>query len=572
MHDEPPPVPPIGQAATRRVRPVSIIWIIPLVAVLIGAWLAWTTLSKRGPMITVTFESGEGLQAGQSQLKFKDIVFGTVQSLDLAPDHQHVNVTVQTTRAAEPLLTDQTSFWVVKPRLFAGNISGLETLLSGSYVAMLPGRDGGKPQRSFVGLENPPVLQANVPGRTFLLKASRLGSISLGAPVFYRDLSVGEVLGWDLQDMAKSVTIHVFVRAPFDEYVVDSTRFWNASGLSVNLGGAGIQVQLESIKALVLGGIAFDTPGPSEETKTAAAAVPSAPDHVFPLFPDHEAANNASYSRVVQLVSYFPGSVRGVAPGSEVQIHGLRVGHVLDVRLSYDPAKEAIMAPVRFEVEPERVLGVGAAEVFPTVDDAVNAMVKKGFRASLQSTSLITGQQAVALDIVPDAPPATVTKEGDYFVMPTTGGGGLADLQTAATTLLDQVNTIPFSQIGKSLDGILKSVNSATAGPELKQAITELSATLASIQDVASKLDSGVTPAVKQLPALTTELRRTIANTDKLIQSVNNGYGDNTKFNRDVGRMIAQLNDTLRMVSSLAELLNRHPEALIKGRPTGGLE
>jgi paraquat-inducible protein B len=173
---------------------------------------------------------------------------------------------------------------------------------------------------------------------------------------------------------------------------------------------------------------------------------------------------------------------------------------------------------------------------------------------------------------VPDAPPATVTKEGDYFVMPTTGGGGLADLQTAATTLLDQVNTIPFSQIGKSLDGILKSVNSATAGPELKQAITELSATLASIQDVASKLDSGVTPAVKQLPALTTELRRTIANTDKLIQSVNNGYGDNTKFNRDVGRMIAQLNDTLRMVSSLAELLNRHPEALIKGRPTGGLE
>src|ERR1700730_15687969 len=157
MHDEPPSMPPIGQAATRRARRLSIIWVIPLVAVLIGVWLAWTTLSKRGPMITVTFESGEGLQAGQSQLKFKDIIFGTVQSLDLAPDHQHVNVTIQTTRAAEPLLTDQTSFWVVKPRLFAGNISGLETLLSGSYVAMLPGRDGDKPQRSFVGLENPPV-------------------------------------------------------------------------------------------------------------------------------------------------------------------------------------------------------------------------------------------------------------------------------------------------------------------------------------------------------------------------------------------------------------------------------
>jgi paraquat-inducible protein B len=573
MHDEPPFAPPIGQAATRRARRVSVIWIIPLVAVLIGAWLAWTTLSKRGPMIAVSFESGEGLQPGQSQLKFKDIVFGTVQSLDLAPDHQHVNVTIQTTRAAEPLLRDQTSFWVVKPRLFAGNISGLETLLSGSYVAMLPGRDGGNPQRSFTGLENPPVLQANVPGRTFLLKADRLGSISLGAPVFYRDLSVGEVLGWDLQDMAKSVTVHVFVRAPFDEYVTDRTRFWNASGLSVSLGGAGIQVQLESIKALVLGGIAFDTADPTgEAVQTATASVPSAVDHVFPLFPDHDAAKNASYSRVVDLISYFPGSVRGIAEGSEVQIHGLRVGHVLGVRLSYDPANEAIVAPVRYEVEPERVLGVGAKEVFPSVEDAVDAMVKKGFRASLQSTSLITGQQSVALELVPNAPPATVTKDGEYFVMPTTGGGGLADLQSAATTLLEQVNTIPFSQIGKSLDGILKSVNTAADGPELKKAITELSATLASIQDVASKLDSGVSPAVKQLPALTTELRRTLANTDKLVQSVNSGYGDNTKFNHDVSRMIVQLNDTLRMVSSLADLLNRHPEALIKGRPAGGLE
>ena len=570
--DEVTSPPTVGHAAARRASRVSIVWLIPLLAVLIGAWLAWTTLSKEGPTITVSFESGEGLQAGQSLLKFKDITFGTVQSMDLAPDHQRVNITIKTTRAAEPLLTEKTIFWVVKPRLFAGNVSGLDTLLSGSYIGMLPGPEGGHTQHSFIGLEDPPVLQANVPGRTFLLKASRIGSISLGSPVFFRDFSVGEVLGWDLQDMAESVTIHVFVRAPFDRYVVDDTRFWNASGLSVNLGGAGVQVQLESVKALLLGGIAFDTPTPDDGTKATALPPQSAADHLFPLFADRDTAKNSSYSRRIQLVSYFPGSVRGVAPGSEVLIHGMTVGHVLDVHLSFDPAKDEIVAPVRFEVEPERILGVGARQIFRTDAAAVEAMIKKGFRASLQSTSLITGQQAVSIDIVPDAPPAGVTKDGDYFVIPATTGGGFADLQASAATLLDQVNNIPFAQIGQNLNGILKSVDKATNGPELKQAVTELAGTLSAVQDVARKLDNGLTPTLKQLPALTNELTRTVANADKLVQSFNSGYGDNTKFNRDVDRMIAQMTETLRAVRSLADLLSRHPEALIKGRPEGGLE
>ena len=253
--------PTISGALVRRSRRVSVMWLIPLVAIAIGGWLAWDTLSKEGPTITLSFETAEGLQAGQSQLKFKDIVLGTVKSLDLTPDHARVLVTIATTRQAEPLLTDTTMFWVVKPRLFAGNLSGLSTLLSGSYIGMLPGETAGKPQREFVGREDPPVLEANVPGHTFLLEgAASLGSISLGSPVFFRDLDVGTVLGWDIADMAESVTIHAFVRAPYDSYVHDETRFWNASGVSVKLGGTGVDVQLESLRALLLGGIAFDTP------------------------------------------------------------------------------------------------------------------------------------------------------------------------------------------------------------------------------------------------------------------------------------------------------------------------
>jgi len=559
-----PPAP--VQATTRRSRRLPVIWVIPLLAIAIGGWLAWDTLSKQGPTITISFVSAEGLQAGQSQLKFKDIVLGTVKTLELTPDHQRVVVTIATTRQAEPLLTDQTVFWVVKPRLFAGNISGLETLLSGSYIGLMPGGTAGKPTRDFTGLEDPPILTTSQPGHVFLLKANRLGSISLGSPVFFRDLSIGEVLGWDIADMATSVTIRAFVRAPYDTYVHDDTRFWNASGLSIKLGGSGIEVQLESLRALVLGGIAFDTPDGQASTPM------SAENHVFPLFADRSAADNSSYSRKIPAVSFFQGSVRGLGPGSEVTMHGLTVGHVRSVRLEYDRERDAIVAPVRFEVEPERILGVGVQSTYKTTAEAVAAVLQRGLRASLQSASLITGQQEVSLDFVPGAPPVGVSMDGTDFVMPTTMSGSFAGLQASATDLLNNVNAIPFKQIGENLDSILRSANDATKTPQMRQALNDLTTTLAQTKDLVGHLDSGASPALKQLPEIASGLQKTLTTMNKLGLSLTTGYGDNTQFSRDLDRLLAQVTDAVRSIRALADLLARHPEALIKGRPASGVE
>jgi paraquat-inducible protein B len=555
----------IPQATTRRSRRLSIIWIVPIVAVAIGAWLAWDTLSKEGPTIKVTFDSGEGLQAGQSQLKYKDIVFGTVKSLTLTPDKSHVVATIATTHEAGPLMTEGAQFWVVKPRFFAGNISGIETLLSGSYVGMLPAEKGGKSQREFVGREDPPVLGTYVPGRTFLLKSKRIGSVSVGSPIFFRDLNVGEVLGWDIADMAEYVTIHAFVRAPYDSYVNDETRFWNASGLSVKLAGAGIEVQMESLKALLLGGVAFETPAADVHMAE------TAQDHVFPLFADREAANAASYTREIPAIAYFNGSVSGLASGSEVTMHGLRVGQVTDVRLSYDRANDTVVAPVRFEVEPERILGVGQ-RVFNTDRESVEAVLKKGLRASLHSSNLITGSQQVALEFDADAPPAEVKMDGPDYVIPSTESGGFAGLTASATELLNKVNTMPFEKIGKDLEGILNSTNDMVKGPQMKKALTDLTAMIASAQGMVQNLNSGLSPASKQLPELVAGLQKTLGNANKLVLSLDNGYGDNTKFNRDLERLLVQANDSLRSISALADLLARHPEALVKGRPAGPLE
>ena len=554
--------PNTAHATVRRSRRVSAMWLIPLIAVAIGGWLAWDTLSKKGPIITLSFETAEGLQAGQSQLKFKDIVLGTVQDLELTPDHSHVLVKIATTRQAEPLLTDTTIFWVVKPRLFAGNLSGLGTLLSGAYVGMLPGTTAGKPQHVFVGREDPPVLETNVPGHSFLLRASRVGSISVGSPIFFRDLDVGTVLGWDITNMARTVTIHAFVRAPYDSYVNDETRFWDASGVSLQLAGSGVSVQMESLRALLLGGIAFDTPDDK------AQAPISAESHLFPLFKDRETADAASYSRQIPAVAYFGGSVQGLGPGSEVTIHGLVVGHVTAVQLGYDPAKHAIVAPVHFEVQPERVVGIGN-QVFRTAAEAVDALVKQGMRATLQSANLLTGQKMVALEFVPDAPPATVTMESGSFVIPSADGGGLAGLAGSATELLTKVNSIPFDQIGKSLNGILQAGNDAANSAQLRQTLIELAAAITSVKDLASNMDHDLSPAMRQLSPIVANLQATVTSANLLVKSLDSGYGHDTKFNRDLERLLTQANEAVTSIRSLADTLSRNPEALIKGRPAG---
>jgi paraquat-inducible protein B len=547
--------------ARRRLSPI---WAIPVVSVLIAGWLVWDTLSKRGPLITVTFQAAEGLQAGQSRLRHRDVDVGLVEGIALSPDLGHVIMTIRMNREAEPLLTEGARFWVVKPRLFAGNLSGLGTLLSGSYIGVAPSVAGGQRQTRFTGLENPPLLEAHEPGRTFLLRTGRLGSISLGSPIFYRDLPVGEVLGWDLGEMASNVTIHAFVRAPFDQYVRDGSRFWNASGVSLKLGTEGVQLEVESVRALLMGGIAFDTP------TNARALEASAADHTFPLHLSQEAANNAAYHRRVQFVSYFPGSVSGLGPGSAVTFQGLRVGNVTGLDLEYDATGDAVRVPVRFEVEPERIADVRLVEGRGPVANT-RLLVERGLRAKLESANLLTGQMQVALEMVAHAEPAELGVEGNVLVLPTVPGQ-FAGITDAVNQLLAKLDRLPFEQIGQSLNETLRGVDGLVNGQELKQSVVSLQATLASVQDLAKQLDQGLAPALRQLPGIASGLQSTVAQANRLLLSTDRGYGDNSRFSRDVDRLMQQLNDAARSLRILADLLTRHPEALIRGRTNQGLQ
>ena len=551
-------------AGVHRRRRIPLIWIVPLLTGLIAAWLAWDTMSKKGPTITIAFDSAAGLTAGQSQLKYKNVVMGTVSSIGVSHDLTKVIVTIETVREAEPLLTDKTIFWVVKPELFAGSLTGLETLISGSYIGMRPSAEPGARKRDFIGEQDPPVLQAWTKGTTFKLDSKRLGSISLGSPVFFRDLEVGTVLGWDIADLASRVTIHAFVRAPYDKYVHVDSSFWNASGISVKFGGDGVQLRMESLRAVLLGGIAFETPFDTKQPMAKA-------NEEFPLYRNFEEARAAGFGRQIRLLSYFPGSVAGLEPGAHVTLHGLRVGEVTDVDLVYDPKLDRVVVPVHYRVEAGRILNIAAAEQ-TSAESLAEDMIKRGMRATLQSTSIITGAKEIALERIPDAKPGDLEKRGDVYIIPTSEVGGFDAITRSAADLLGKLKRIDYDKIGKSLEGAVGGLDTMINGEQMKRTLTALEQAMVDVQDIARKLDQEGAPALKRLPAIAQQLQDALTSANRLLGSLNTGYGDDSRFRRDLDRLLPQLTDAARSLRALTDLLSRHPEALIKGRTNTGKE
>jgi paraquat-inducible protein B len=552
--------PQVPVAHVRLHNRYSLIWLIPVVAALVAAFLGWRTLAERGPMITITFSTGDGIVAGQTHVEHKAVDLGTVEQVTLSRDMSHVIVRVRMRREATPELTDQARFWVVRPRLSLTSISGLETLVSGSFIEMDPGHPGDNPQREFTGLEEPPGVRSDVPGRTFTLQAGRIGELSGGSPVFYRDVVVGEVLGYDTPGTTGPIAVHIFVRAPYDRYVHQGTHFWNASGLSVDLGAQGLHVELESLQAVLSGGIAFGTPHPALDTPVAAD------NATFRLYDSQDAAEAAGLSRRIPCVAYFQSSVSGLSVGSPVEFFGLRVGTVTGMQLHLDPGAAQASVRVTFDVQPERVF---APQDIPKISppDLAARYVQHGLRAQLQSSNLLTGQVALVLDFFPHAASASVGREGDALVLPTQAGGGMQGITNSLSDIVDRLNRLPLDSIGANLNDLLHGLNQTVSGPELKDTLSAASNSMRDLQDVLQRVDAGITPALRRLPEISAQLQDTVARANRLLGS--GGLGVGSQFGSSLTRTLDQLDEAARSIRLLADYLNQHPEALIRGRAGG---
>jgi paraquat-inducible protein B len=524
MSEREPELPAPGGVAEavieRRGRP-SVIWVIPVVALLAGAFVAWRAYSERGPAITIRFATAEGLEAGKTKIKYKDVEVGLVESIELSEDLSGVAVRAQMVRDFAPHLTENTRFWVVRARVAGGQVSGLGTLFSGAYIGVDPVREGAR-SREFRGLDEAPVVTTDEPGRQFTLRSYRAGAFEVGTPVFYRRIQVGEVVSSELDRSGEFVTVRIFVHAPHDERVRSETRFWDASGFDVSMSAEGVKVDTESVASILIGGIAFDTRGDGGE--------PAAADAVFALHESRAASERPAYTRRVTWLLHFDQSVRGLTPGSAVEFRGIRVGEVRDVRLEYDADTQSFQIPVLVDVEPERIARV---EEDPELRRrALDRMVEAGMRAQLRSGNLLTGQLVVALDMHPKAEPAEVDWSGPYPELPTIPTP-LEEITGSLTAIVQKLDRVPLDEIGADLR------DSLAAMAELTRQIN---------QDVVPRLNDA------------------LASADRTLASASGMVGADSPVNQELRRALVELTETTRALGLAADQFEREPESLIWGR------
>jgi len=542
--DQPRPAGPNGARdeeprARVRAQRFNWVWLFPIGAAAIVVWLAWRNLADRGPAITISFRNVDGLQAGQTKIQHRNVDLGTIESLELTPDMSRVIVHARMTRQATDHLTPNTRFAIIAPHVGVGGISGLSTIVSGSYIEMYPGKSSKESKRDFVGLDEPPALSPETKGRSFTLLANDLGSLTRGSPISFNGINVGEVEDYQLRPNNKGVQVTAFVRSPFENLVHPETRFWNAGGVDLTLGSQGLRIRANSWEQLLSGGIAFATPtealqkGPSPEGAT------------FGLYDNRLAADRAPLGPTLTYVADFLGNQRGLDTGTAVELQGVAVGEVTDSQLAYDDHEHTLVTRTTFYVDPEQVkilnLPVPAGmNQHDAAQQWIDKLVAEGLRAQVSSASLLTGMKLVGLDMVAGAPKARLQREGDIVKMPTSASGD-------------------FASVLQNLQNVLKNLDRATAGPQLGHALQSLDDTLTRLDKVTHDIE----PDIK---SLITSLRDTADSAQSTLNTIQGLAGNTAPSGTDLPRMMRELTEAARSVRGLADYLDRHPEALIRGR------
>ncbi|WP_295582346.1 MlaD family protein [uncultured Lamprocystis sp.] len=534
-----------------RRRRISAIWLIPLIAAAVAIGIAVNRIMNEGPTITIVFSSAEGVEAGKTFIKYKDVKIGQVTAVELYQEYSKVMVTARIDKHAAGLMVEDANFWVVAPRVTLSGVSGLGTLLAGNYIGFEQGH-ANRAGRRFVGLEVPPAVTIDQPGRQFQLKADDMGSLGIGSPLYFRRLQVGQVIAYALADDGKSVSIRVFVNAPYDRFVGTDTRFWNASGVDVSLGAGGLDLRTQSLVSLLIGGIAFESPG------FAATSEPAAAGSAFPLYGDRTTAMKQPDTIARSYVLYFSESLRGLSVGAPLTLLGLPAGEVTQVGVDLDPVKLAVRGRVEVVAYPERIVArlqtqqSAAGQAIVQSEQATHAVFKRlveerGLRAQLRSGSLLTGQLLVALDFFPEAGKPDVDWTQATPAIPTVPST-VPDLEAKVTAILAKIDALPFKAIGA----------------DLKKVIESLDKTLKDVNKAVNRIDTGLTP---ELVSTVTDLRRALDSADRLIKST-----DATLLGEDAPGQI-QLRDALeeiagaaRAVRGLSDYLERQPASLIRGK------
>ncbi|MBN3789782.1 MlaD family protein [Burkholderia sp. Ac-20353] len=508
----------------------SLVWLVPIVAALIGVGLVVKSVRERGPEITISFRNAEGLEPGKTQVKYKDVEIGMVKTITLSKDLSHVLVDVALKKEAADFAVKGSRFWVVRPRIGASGVSGLGTLLSGAYIGVDAGRSKDD-EHAFSGLDTPPAVTADQRGTQYTLRGDSLGSIDIGSPVYYRRVQVGRVVGFSLDKLGTGVTIAVFVDAPYDQYVHANSRWWQASGVDLRLDSSGLKLNTQSLATVILGGIAFQSPADQPAGDVAVH------DTVFQLGADETQAMREPDGERVPVVMNFNQSLRGLAVGAPVDFRGIVLGEVTNIGIDYDPKAKSFNMPVTMNLYPER-LGKRFRDAVRSRGEIerreiLQRLVEHGLRGQLRTGNLLTNQLYVALDFFPTAPAFKLDISHETVELPTVANT-LDELQSQVADIAKKLDKVPFDQIGANLNSALVNADK-----------------------LFRQLDTQVAP----------EARDTLSAAKQTFTTAEATLQQDSPLQSDVRGALKELTHTLQSLNMLADYLERHPESLLQGKP-----
>jgi paraquat-inducible protein B len=523
-----------------RRRRLPFVWILPALVIVVAGFVVVQQELAQGPTVDLYFQGADGIEANKTKIRYKDVDIGDVTDIHLSKDRKKVIVTARIHRDARDYLVEDTRFWVVRPRFTGGNISGLSTLVSGAYISVDVG-SSTIARRSFDGLEVPPIVTSDLPGREFILHAEDLGSLSVGSTLFYRHMTAGQVIAYALDPGGGSVTIKVFVDQPYDAYVTSSTRFWQASGIDMSVSADGVKLRSESLAAILEGGVAFQAlPGGPP-----APAVPA--DTAFTLFTDRERAMRQSDTEVRTLIMYFQGSLRGLSIGAPVELRGIAIGEVKGLSVEYEREGGTLRFPVEVDIYPQRIRGRGRHGDRPLGigseregRELMDSLVAHGVRAELKTGSLLTGQKYVAMDFHAQVAPDQIGWDANPPVFPTTSGG-LDEIQDSVLSIARKLDKIPFDRLAARLAATMVTLDE----------------TLKDADRLVRQLDGTVAPEIN---ATLQEARGAMKNAKAVL-------GEDAPLQSDLRTTLLEVARAAKSLSALVDYLERHPESLLRGKP-----
>ena len=554
----------LPSVAVRKRRWPSPIWLLPLIALLIGLWLLYQNWYKTGPTIVVQFTNAEGIEPGKTEVRYKAVAVGKLKSLRVSDDLKYVDAEIILSRDMGKHLGSDARFWIVSPRITRSGISGLSTFFSGTYIGMSPGTNSDD-QTYYMGEDRPPVIAPTEAGRRFYLLADSLGSIDIGAPIFYKQLQVGEVIDFKLLDKNAGVQLEVFIRDPYYELVRNNSRFWNASGAEFKFGANGATFRMESLTSLISGGIAFETPKAFDESPASPA------QQTFVLYKNYDNTQEKQYAQRLYYVMHFQGNVRGLAVGNPVEFQGVPVGQVENIDIRLDKTSQQLKVPVLVSIQPQQF----DESLTPnTADMAMRQLVDRGLRAKLDTSSLLTGQKVITLTMEKSPKSADIVKIGGYSEFPTISAA-LDDLPTMAADVMGSLQ--------ETLDGVKRIVNSGKMDKTIDSAnsmLKEVEKAVKEAQKVIKQVDQ------QTLPGVTKNLERVTGNVDQVSQEFNRSLQQlqgsleqidrltarNSPTQYQLDEMMEEVTNAARSVRTLSETLERKPNSLLRGKPNEALE